>query len=337
MPLLDIRNLTIELDTPHGRVKAIDKVSLTINPAELHGLVGESGSGRSLLAKAILGIPGHNWSIRADRMMWDGHNLLEMNSKQRRNLMGSEIAMIFQDPSSSLDPVICVGTQLIEAMPDNKKVPFWRRNKDKKKTAEKWLHKVGIKNSQEVMTSYAWELSEGECQKVMIAIAIANQPRLLIADEPTNSMEIDTQAQIFRLLTKLNQLQGVSILLISHELDTLSVWCDQLSVMYCGQIMESGPTAEIIERPFHPYTKALLENIPDYTGVVEHKSMMPTLPGSAPALQHLPIGCRLGPRCPQAEKKCVSRPNLCHKKNRYFACHFPHNEEPCNEDTTPTS
>ncbi|NRB25688.1 oligopeptide/dipeptide ABC transporter ATP-binding protein [Shewanella sp.] len=337
MPLLDIRNLTIELDTPHGRVKALDRVSLTINPAEIHGLVGESGSGRSLLARAILGIPGHNWTIKADRMLWDGHNLLEMSSKQRRNLMGSEIAMIFQDPSGSLDPVIRVGTQLIEAMPENKKLPFWRRNADKKKTAKKWLHKVGIKDTQKVMSSYAWELSEGECQKVMIAMAIANQPRLLIADEPTNSMEMDTQAQIFRLLSKLNQLQDVSILLISHELETLSIWCDQLSVMYCGQIMESGPTAEILAHPYHPYTKALLNNIPNHTGQIAHKSIMRTLPGSAPALQHLPIGCRLGPRCPRAEKKCVSRPNLSHKKNRYFACHFPYQEETCNEDTSASS
>ncbi|WOT04085.1 peptide ABC transporter ATP-binding protein [Shewanella youngdeokensis] len=334
MPLLDIRNLTIELDTPHGRVKALERVSLTINPGELHGLVGESGSGRSLLARAILGVPGHNWTITADRMMWDGHNLMDMSSKQRRNLMGSEIAMIFQDPSSSLDPAMSVGSQIIEAMPTNKKIPFWKRSKFKRTTAEKWMHKVGIKNPAKVMKSFAWELSEGECQKVMIAMAVVNQPRLLIADEPTDSMELSTQAQIFRLLSKLNQLQNVSILLISHELETLSGWCDQLTVLYCGQVMESGPTAELLAKPFHPYTAALVENAPDYSGSLTHKSMMKTLPGSASALQHLPIGCRLGPRCPQAQKKCVSRPILCHKKGRYFACHFPNHNEACNDDST---
>lgn len=334
MPLLDIRNLTIELDTPHGRVKALERVSLTINPGELHGLVGESGSGRSLLARAILGVPGHNWTITADRMMWDGQNLMEMSTKQRRNLMGSEIAMIFQDPTSSLDPAISVGSQIIEAMPLEKRLPFWKRGKVRRKIAEKWLHKVGIKNTDKVMDSYAWELSEGECQKVMIAMAVANQPRLLIADEPTDSMELSTQAQIFRLLSKLNQLQNVSILLISHELETLSGWCDQLTVLYCGQVMESGPTSELIAQPFHPYTKALVENAPDYSGELAHKSMMQTLPGSAPALQHLPIGCRLGPRCPQAQKKCVSQPSLCHKKDRYFACHFPYHNESCNDDTS---
>ncbi|GIU44213.1 peptide ABC transporter ATP-binding protein [Shewanella sairae] len=333
MPLLDIRNLTIELDTPQGRVKALERVSLMINPGELHGLVGESGSGRTLLARAILGVPGHNWTITADRMMWDGQNLMDMSAKQRRNLMGSEIAVIFQDPMGSLDPAITVGSQLIEAMPQDKKTSFWRRNKARKAVAQKWLHKVGIKNTEEVMSSYAWELSAGECQKVMIAMAIANQPRLLIADEPTDSMELSTQAQIFRLLSKLNQLHSVSILLISHELDTLSGWCDQLTVLYCGQVMESGPTAEVLEQPFHPYTKALLDNMPDYSGGLAHKSMMQTLPGSSPALQHLPIGCRLGPRCPQAQKRCVSKPSLCHQKDRYFACHFPYNSEPCNDDT----
>ncbi len=266
MPLLDIRNLTIELDTPHGRVKALEKVSLTVNAGEIHGLVGESGSGRSLMARAILGIPGPNWTVTADRMMWDGRNLMEMNQAERRSLMGSDMSMIFQDPSGSFDPALTVGSQLIEAMPLNKQTPFWRRGKERRLTAQKWLHKVGVKEPRRVLASYAWELSEGECQKVMIAMALANRPKLLIADEPTASMEPSTQAQIFRLLTQLNQLQNVAILLISHELDTLSNWCNRLTVLYSGQVMESGPTAELLEQPYHPYTKAMLDNMPDYSG-----------------------------------------------------------------------
>ncbi len=333
MPLLDIRNLTIELDTPHGRIKAVERVSLTINEGEIHGLVGESGSGRSLLARAILGIPGHNWTIQADRMMWDGKNLMDMSSKERRALMGSEMAMIFQDPISSLDPTISVGAQVVEAMPENKELFWWQREKDKRVKAKQWLHKVGVKEAGKVMNCYPWELTDGECQKVMIAIAVANHPKLLIADEPTNSMEVKTQAQIFRLLSKLNQLQNVSILLISHELETLSQWCDRLSVIYSGQVMESGPTSELIDQPYHPYTKALLDNIPDYSNPDVHKTMVNTLAGSAPALQYLPIGCRLGPRCPQAQKLCVNQPNLCHQKDRYFACHFPYHNEPCDDDS----
>ncbi|ABL99439.1 oligopeptide/dipeptide ABC transporter ATP-binding protein [Shewanella amazonensis] len=333
MPLLDIRNLTIELDTPHGRVKALEKVSLMLHAGEIHGLVGESGSGRSLLARAVLGIPGPNWTITADRMMWDGRNLMEMSDVERRNLMGKDMAMIFQDPSGSLDPVITIGAQLIEAMPADKNVPFWRRGRERRLTAQKWLHKVGIKDPKRVMASYPWETSEGECQKVMIAMALANQPRLLIADEPTNSMEPSTQAQIFRLLAQLNQLQGVTIMMISHELETLADWCNNLTVLYCGQVMESGPIDELIREPLHPYTKALMDHLPDYRGNLPHKSLMPVLPGSAPALQHLPIGCRLGPRCPEARRECVHQPQLQHQKDRYYACHFPYRTETNNDDT----
>lgn len=327
MPLLDVRNLTIELDTQEGRVKVLEKVSLTINAGEIHGLVGESGSGRSLLAKAVLGVLGPKWTIIADRMMWDGKNLLEMSPKQRRCLMGSDIAMIFQDPSGSLDPVKTIGSQLIESMTPNKAVPFWRRSKDTYLNAQKWLHKVGIKSPKSLMSCYPWELSEGECQKVMIAMAVSNHPRLLIADEPTNSVELNAQAQIFRLLSQLNQLQNVSILLISHELETLVQWCDHLTVLYSGQVMESGPTQEMVAFPFHPYTKALLKNLPEHTGKIRHKSFLPTLQGSAPSLQHLPTGCRLGPRCPEAQRNCVKQPNLEHQKDRYYACHFPFKED----------
>ena len=334
MPLLDIRNLTIELDTPYGRVKALEKVSLTLNPAEIHGLVGESGSGRTLLARTILGIPEPNWSITADRMMWNNQNLMDMSQTERRSLMGKDISIIFQDPSNCLDPALEVGEQLIEAMPTNKSLPFWRRAKDKKLNAKNWLRKVGVKDPERLMSSYAWELSEGECQKIMIAMAVAHQPRLLIADEPTNQMELNTQAQIFRLLTKLNQLQNVSILLISHELEKVAQWCENLTVIYSGQVMESGPTASIMRHPYHPYTKALIETIPNYDESISHKALLPTLPGSPPALQHPPIGCRLGPRCPEAQKKCVHQPKLCHYKDRYYACHFPYELEQNNDDAT---
>lgn len=333
MPLLDVRNLTIELDTPHGRVKALEKVSLTLNEGEIHGLLGESGSGRTLLARAIMGIPSHNWNITVDRMMWNGTNLLNLESHERRAIMGSDMAMIFQDPSGSFDPSMTVGAQVLEAMPVNKQLPFWQHRKNKRQTAEKWLHKVGIKDPDSIMSSYAWELSEGECQKIMIAMAVANQPKLLIADEPTDRMELSTQAQIFRLLAKLNQLHGVSILLISHEIETLAQWCDRLSVFYSGQVMESGPTADLIHHPRHPYTKILLEYLPENSGSVAHKAMMPTLPGSAPALQHLPIGCRLGPRCPSARKQCVTQPTFSHNKDRYCACHFPLQIESIDDDT----
>ena len=332
MPLLDIRNLTIELDTPHGKVKALERVSLTLNAGEIQGLVGESGSGRSLLAKAIIGLSEPNWTVSADRLMFDGQNLLAMSRGERRALMGKHIAMVFQDPTGSFDPANSVGSQLLEVMPVPKGTPFWRKHFERKKQAEKWLHKVGIKNTKEVMDSYAWELSDGECQKAMIAMAIANSPQLLIADEPTTNMEASTRAQIFRLLNQLNQLHNLSILLISHELENLTKWCNTLTVIYCGQIAESGPTEKVMEQPFHPYTKTLLTHLPNAQHV-GHKSMMPSLPGSIPALQHLPIGCRLGPRCPKAERKCVNQPIIAKDKERHFACHFPYNREKDNDSS----
>ncbi|MBM7073776.1 ATP-binding cassette domain-containing protein [Shewanella sp. 202IG2-18] len=331
MPLLDIRNLTIELNTPHGKVKALERISLTLNVGEIQGLVGESGSGRSLLAKAIIGLSEPNWTVNADRLMFDGKNLMTMSNRERRALMGKHIAMVFQDPTGSFDPANDVGSQLLEVMPVPKGTPFWRRHSERKKQAEKWLHKVGIKNTKEVMDSYAWELSDGECQKAMIAMAIANKPQLLIADEPTTNMEASTRAQIFRLLNQLNQLQNVSILLISHELENLTKWCNTLTVIYCGQIAESGPTSKIMEKPFHPYTRTLLAHLPNAEQQVAHKSMMQTMPGSIPALQHLPIGCRLGPRCPKAERKCVNQPLIAKDKDRNFACHFPFNRETDND------
>ena len=161
----------------------------------------------------------------------------------------------------------------------------------------------------------------------MIAIALANQPRLLIADEPTNAMEPTTQAQIFRLLTRLNQNNNTTILLISHDLQMLSQWADRINVMYCGQTVETAPSEELITMPHHPYTQALIRAIPDFGSAMPHKSRLNTLQGAIPLLEHLPMGCRLGPRCPYAQRKCVETPRLAGPKGHLFACHFPLNME----------
>ncbi|GLP94842.1 peptide ABC transporter ATP-binding protein [Paraferrimonas sedimenticola] len=337
MPLLDVRNLTIELDTPHGRVPALEQVSLTISSGEIHGLVGESGSGKSLLAQAVMGISDNRCHITADRLSWDGQSLLGMSSRERRAIMGRDIAMIFQEPTSCLDPAQPIGKQLSEGMqlaPEELKgLWFWQKRRAQRKHIVNWLHKVGIKDHESIMESYPWELTEGECQKVMIAMALSNQPRLLIADEPTNSMEANTTAQIQRLLVKLNQLHNVSILLISNDLESMANHCDKLTILYCGQTMEAGPMEKLLERPHHPYTHALISNFPQFSTEIGHKEMLPTLAGAVPALQHLPIGCRLGPRCPQAQKTCVKTPRLKVAKGRSYACHFPLNKTKKKKDS----
>ncbi len=330
MPLLDIRNLTIEIDTPQGRVKAVDKVSITLNEGEIRGLVGESGSGKSLVAKAIIGMHKDNWLVTADRMRIGDIDLMSLTPRERRKVMSRDIAMIFQEPVSCLDPSLPIGEQLIEVIPsrvfDGK---WWQRIYWRKAHAIGLLHRVGIKDHRKVMSAYPHELSAGVCQKVMIAMAIAIQPRLLVADEPISAMEATTQAQLLRLLDRMNQLNNTTILLISNDISTIANLTESITVMYCGQMVETGSREQILEEPHHPYTDALLNSIPDFSGRLPHKSRLNALPGVIPPLQHLPIGCRLGPRCPYAQRQCIQTPPQTRIKGHQYSCHFPLNlEEP---------
>ncbi|MCO6552234.1 MAG: ATP-binding cassette domain-containing protein [Gilliamella sp.] len=328
MALLDIRNLTIEFITSDGLLRAIDRVNLKLSEGEIRGLVGESGSGKSLIAKAILGVTNHNWKISADRFYFNDIDLLKLTPRQRRKVISANISMIFQEPQSCLDPSMKVGQQLISAIPRRTfKGHWWQRLFWRKHRAIELLHRVGIKNHKEILKSYPFELTEGECQKVMIAIALANQPKLLIADEPTNAMEATTEAQIFRLLASMNQNVGTTILFISHDLQMVTRWTDRINVLYCGQTVEVADSKDLIKSPYHPYTQALIYAIPDFGKAMPHKSPLNTLPGVIPSLEHLPIGCRLGPRCPYAQKKCILAPELIPIKDHFVACHFPLNTD----------
>ncbi|SBS63178.1 peptide ABC transporter ATP-binding protein [Vibrio atlanticus] len=328
MPLLDIRHLTIEIETPQGMVKAVDRMSITLNEGEIRGLVGESGSGKSLVAKAIVGVCKENWKVSADRMRLGNIDLLQLTPKERRRVIARDIAMIFQEPSTCLDPSEKVGRQLIEAIPSRSfEGRWWQRFKWRKKQAIALLHKVGIKNHSHLMDSYSYELTDGECQKVMIAMAIAAKPKVLIADEPTNDLDPITQSQILRLLSRMNQLHNTTILLIGHDLTTITQWATRITVMYCGQSVESADTTKLLDVPKHPYTVALLKAMPDFNDWIPHKEKLQSLPGSIPPLQHLPIGCRLGPRCPYAQRQCVEIPYTKRIKTHKFNCHFPLNME----------
>ncbi|WED20727.1 ATP-binding cassette domain-containing protein [Vibrio sp. JC009] len=328
MPLLDIRHLTIEIETPHGLVKAVDRMSLTISEGDIRGLVGESGSGKSLVAKAIVGICKDNWKITADRMRLGDVDLLQLSPKERRKVIARDIAMIFQEPQTCLDPSELVGRQLAESIPSGSfEGRWWERIKWRKKQAIALLHKVGIKDHKRIMGSYPYELTEGECQKVMIAMAIAAKPRILIADEPTNDLDPITQSQILRLLSRMNQVNNTTILLIGHDLTTITQWAKRITVMYCGQSVESASTEQILNSPKHPYTLALIKAMPNFADWIPHKQKLQSLPGAIPPLQHLPIGCRLGPRCPYAQRQCVEYPYSQKIKGHKFACHFPLNTE----------
>ena len=327
MVLLDIRNLRIDIKTPNGLIRIVDNVSFTLNEGEICGLVGESGSGKSLIAKVICNAFKDSWIVTADRFRFNDVELLKLTPTQRRQIVGKEISMVFQDPLTCLDPSQKIGKQLIQNIPGwTFKGHWWQRLFGwRKRRAIELLHRVGIKEHKDIMRSYPHELTEGEGQKVMIAIAVANQPRLLIADEPANSVESITRVQIFKLLSSMNQNQGTSILLASNDSNSISEWCDAFVVLYCGQNSESGPREAILENPHHPYTQALLHSIPDFTQPLPFKSQLGTLKGSVPLLEEMPLGCRLGPRCPFAQKKCITKPTALRVKQHEFYCHFPIN------------
>ena len=327
MVLLDIRNLRIDIKTPNGLIRIVDNVSFTLNEDEICSLVGESGSGKSLIAKVICNAFKDSWIVTADRFRFNDVELLKLTPTQRRQIVGKEISMVFQDPLTCLDPSQKIGKQLIQNIPGwTFKGHWWQRLFGwRKRRAIELLHRVGIKEHKEIMRSYPHELTEGEGQKVMIAIAVANQPRLLIADEPANSVESITRVQIFKLLSSMNQNQGTSILLASNDINSISEWCDAFVVLYCGQNSESGPREAILENPHHPYTQALLHSIPDFTQPLPFKSQLGTLKGSVPLLEEMPLGCRLGPRCPFAQKKCITKPTALRVKQHEFYCHFPIN------------
>lgn len=323
MNLLDIRNLSIELKSDTKPILAVDRVSLSMKEGEVRGLVGESGSGKSLLAQAIVGVLDPRWKVHADRFHWKGQDLMNLSLAERKAVISKDVAMIFQEPMSCLDPTTTIGEQLAEAVDSNQLTGyFWQKSQQRKAAAIKLLHKVGIKKHTICINSYAHQLTEAICQRVMIAMALARQPVLLIADEPTAAMESTNQGQIFRLLASLNQLKNMSILLISHDLESVTAWTNTITVMYSGQFVESGTTQQIFNQPFHPYTKALLDSSPKANVNLPVKSRLMALPGSIPILQHLPIGCRLGPRCPRAQQACVSTPPVTNHHGHHVSCHY---------------
>lgn len=325
MAMLDIKNLTLEIDAADGWVKALDKVSLTMERGEIRALVGESGSGKSLIVKAIAGAIPEQWRITADRMSWEGKDMLSMSPSERQKVMRSEIAVVFQNPMASLDPTASLGDQLRESIPDEllDKGWFWQRARQRNDISINLLRKVGIKQHNVCLKSYPHQIADDICQKFLIAMALVSEPKLLIADDPTRGMEVTTKTQILRLLTGLNQTRNLSILFVSHDLLAISSMADTMTVLYCGQTVESGNMAPLKKRPLHPYTKALMDSAPSFRKDLPPKSPLTALEGTIPTLQHVPIGCRLGPRCPRARKECVKVPEVRRIHEHLYSCHFP--------------
>ncbi len=306
MNLLHIENLTINLLTHSGPLPIVDRFSIRMSDNEILGIVGESGSGKSMIALAIMGLLSSKMEMKADYFSLDGQDMMKMTPEQRQSYVSAKASIIFQDPKSSLNPCFSVATQLNETLSAH----GVHRRAERKQRAEELLDAVGIGNVSKVLKLYPHQLSGGMNQRVAIAMALACKPRLLIADEPTTSLDVTIQAQILDLIVKLNKSENVGVILITHDVALLSENTDKIGVIYSGQLMEHASSKNILRNPLHPYTRSLLNSVPQLGQRHSKGSRLFALEGQIPTIDKLPVGCRLGPRCPIAEKQCVKPQQL---------------------------
>jgi oligopeptide/dipeptide ABC transporter ATP-binding protein len=300
-PLLAVEDLRVVFGPPGREQVAVDGVSLTLGPGEVLGIVGESGCGKSLTALSILRlIPNPPGRIAGGRILLRGQDLARADEASMNRIRGKEISMIFQEPMTALNPVFRVGEQIAETL----RVHDGLSRADARARALHLLDRVGIGNARQRLDQYPHELSGGMRQRIMIAIALACRPQILIADEPTTALDVTIQAQILLLLRDLQRELGMAVLLITHDLGVVAQVVDRVVVMYAGRIVEEGSAAEVFERPSHPYTRLLLQSIPSLD---QQQERLQTIPGMVPSLSNLPPGCRFHPRCPDARPACRER------------------------------
>ena len=296
-PLLEVEDLHVEFKTANGPVEAVAGVSFSVGPEETVAVVGESGSGKSVTALAVLQLLDGG-RISAGRVVFDGRELSTLDNRGMRSIRGNEIAMIFQDPMTSLDPLYSVGHQIVEALRLHRKMT----KRAARERAVDLLEQVGMPDPRRRLASYPHQLSGGQRQRVMIAIALACEPRLLIADEPTTALDVTIEAQILQLLHDLQREYRTAMLLVTHDMGVVAETADRVVVFYGGQVVEQGPTAQVLRDPQHPYTAALLAAIPHPDSAKERQ--LPAIPGAVPALRDMPSGCRFHPRCAMAWEAC---------------------------------
>lgn len=303
--LLEVENLRVWFETPDEVVRAVDGMNLTVHKGETVCLVGESGCGKSVTGLALMGLIDPPGRIQEDsRITFEGKNLLQLPEKQMDHIRGDEIAMIFQEPMSSLNPVRTIGAQIVEAVRLHQQVS----RKAARTLAEESLRLVGIPSPKERMGNYPHEMSGGMRQRVVIAMAIICSPKLLIADEPTTALDVTVQAQIVELLERLQGELGMSLLHITHDLGLVAETADRVAVAYGGRVVEEGSAAAVFGHPQHPYTEALLRSIP-VLGLT-HAQPLNVIRGMVPPGAHWPVGCRFAPRCDYAFDKCAEYPPL---------------------------
>jgi dipeptide transport system ATP-binding protein len=315
--LLDMRNVSVEFGPVGSAFRAVDGVDLRVNAGDIVGIVGESGSGKSVTMMALMGLLAGQGRVTADALQFDGHDLLRISDAQRRRILGKDMAMIFQDPITSLNPCFTVGYQLIEVL----KAHLGLRGAAAKARAIELLEMVEIPGAKGRMDNYPHQFSGGMSQRVMIAIAIACNPKLLIADEPTTALDVTIQAQIMDLLVSLQKAQGMALVMITHDLAVVAEVAQRVAVMYAGQIVELGPVDQLFNTPAHPYTHALLQAVPERSRGARRLN---TLPGMVPGQYNRPAGCLLAPRCLHQQDQCTQhRPQLTEHNGTHVRCFYP--------------
>jgi len=319
MSLLELRNLRTYLTTSHGLARAVDGVDLVVDEGESVGVVGESGSGKSLLALSIMGLnPGGAQSLQeGSSIRYRGQELAGAAPGVLRRLRGREMAMVFQEPMTSLNPVQRVGRQIGEALA----LHHGRRGRELDREVLRLLKEVGIPDAEARAGAYPHELSGGMRQRVMIAMALAGDPALLVADEPTTALDVTVQAQILALLKAIGEDRGMSLILISHDLRVVSRICRRIVVMYGGQVMEAGATEAVLAEPLHPYTRGLLGS---RLSIRDRRQSLRPIPGEVPEAHAWPSGCRFHPRCPAAVEECREKePPMTRTQGRVARCWVP--------------
>lgn len=318
MSLLDIRNLSVRFGAADA-VPVVDGLDLSVAAGEVLAIVGESGSGKSVTMMALMGLIDAPGRITADNLQFDGHDMLSLKGRQRRQVVGKDLAMVFQDPMTALNPSYTVGMQIEEVLHQH----LGLKGKAARDRAQQLLERVEIPGAASRLNAYPHQLSGGMSQRVAIAMAIAAEPKLLIADEPTTALDVTIQAQIMDLLLDLQRDQGMGLVLITHDLAVVAETAQRVCVMYAGQAVEFGHVPQLFNAPTHPYTEALLKAIPEHSLGAER---LTTLPGIVPGRFDRPSGCLLSPRCPYAQPHCRDqRPCLESHNHGAVRCFYPLN------------
>jgi oligopeptide/dipeptide ABC transporter ATP-binding protein len=297
-PLLAVRNLVTAFRTDDGLVRAVDDVSFDVMPGRTLAVVGESGCGKSVTALSVMRLIDANGEISEGAIELEGQDLVELSARAMRGVRGNQISMIFQEPMTALNPVVTVGKQVMEVF----RIHRGLSKKEARKAAIAALRTVQIPDPERRVDEFPFQMSGGMRQRVMIAMALACEPRLLIADEPTTALDVTIQAQILRLMRQLQKERGTSILFITHDLGVVAETADDVIIMYAGKVVERGSVHDILTRPAHPYTKGLMASIPSLDST--RKAHLSTVEGTVPGLRNLPPGCRFHPRCAHAAAKC---------------------------------